>query len=119
MTRCIFDEVRLCYIIIMINHLPRVGDTSLMFDTIYVFHIKIKETSLLNMRYIRIKESIVSRSQNDQKDSRAKERGRKKSIAFRNDSIIESREVVHGRRNSSIALSLKADTKEAVKERTE
>lgn len=70
------------------------------------------------MQYIRIKESIVSRSQNDQKDSRAKERGRKKSIAFRNDSIIESREVVHGRRNSSIALSLKADTKEAVKELT-
>jgi len=59
---------------------------------------------------------IVSRSRNDQKGSRAKERRRKKSIVFRNDSIIESREVVHGRRNTSIALSLKADTKEAVKE---
>lgn len=68
---------------------------------------------------LELKESIVSRFQNDQKGNKAKKREQKKSIAFRNDSIIESREVVHGRRNSSIALSLKTDTKEEVKEVTE
>lgn len=53
------------------------------------------------------------------KKAAGKKEGGKRASSFRNDSIIESREVVHGRRNSSIALSLKADTKEAVKEVTE
>lgn len=67
------------------------------------------------MRYIGIKESIF---QKDQKDGGTEEKGRKKSIAFRNDSIVESWEAVHGRQNTSIALFLKASTKEAVKEVT-
>jgi hypothetical protein len=138
MAWCFLDEVRLCYIIIVI-YLPRVGEKErerelhLLYLTQFCLFIRLpvlryiiqatcknQRISLLSIYFIvGIKKSIVSRSRNDQKGSRAKERGRKKSIAFRNDSIIESREAVHGRQNSSIALSLKTDTKEAVKEVTE
>lgn len=69
--------------------------------------------------YVRIKESMfsaVERIQQEKKKrgSKSKRKGAEKEHrSFRNDSIIESREVVHGRRNISIALSLRIDTKEA------